>query len=244
MTSDAKYVLYTFMSSAPLTAESGADPAPNTQGGNGCGRLLGLVRRIVDYGRDLMATLQRQNTPTPSSDVARRFGTWNLTLIIARIAHGLRLAAALEARLVRRPPVQEKPHNSNPDRPTAPVRPKLVGPRPARPRPARPEVTTQPDDTSALPHALPTVEEIAALIRGRPPGAVIVEICRDLGINATHPLWPEIRDAIIQYNGSLALMLKAWLRWSPDYLANPPDDLPIPDWPDWDDSFVASTGPP
>jgi hypothetical protein len=54
---------------------------------------------------------------------------------------------------------------------------------------------------------LPTEEEIAAEVRRRPVGAVIVDICCDLGIAPGHldaEFWGEIRHAIMMYGGSLA----------------------------------------
>ena len=54
---------------------------------------------------------------------------------------------------------------------------------------------------------LPTEEEIAAEVRRRPIGAVIVDICRDLGIAPGHldrAFWDEINHAIMMYGGSLA----------------------------------------
>ena len=211
-----------FMFAAPPAAE----PAAPVQGRNRHGPLLGLVRRIIDYGRDLVTALQRQNTP--STPLARRFGTFNLALIIARIARGLSIAAALETRLSRARPARSV-QRTTPNR--APLKP-----RPARPTPA--------EEDAALLRALPSAEEIAAHVRNRSAGAVIVEICRDLGINATHPLWNEIRDAIIAYDGSLSRMLKLWLGAASAFLAA----LPYDPWASlpraWDGPSLAGTGPP
>lgn len=58
--------------------------------------------------------------------------------------------------------------------------------------------------------ALPTSEEIAALLRRRPLGAVIVDICHDLGImpgDVDPELLRELSAAIIEYGGSLARYL-------------------------------------
>lgn len=193
------------MSAAPSTAEPTPVPGPQDQGTNRHAPLLGLLRKILDYGRDLVATLQRQNSPFPSTETARRFGTLNLALIIARITRGLRLVTGLEARLLRaRPPQAGR---------RAPRR-GLIGPRPARP--PRP---TQSEEDAALLRALPTAQEIAAHVRARSAGAVIVEICRDLGIDATHPLWRDIRNAIIAYDGSLSRMLKLWMGQATAFLA-------------------------
>jgi hypothetical protein len=39
---------------------------------------------------------------------------------------------------------------------------------------------------------MPTAEQIAAEVRRRPIGAVIADICRDLRILPSHPLWRDI----------------------------------------------------
>ncbi len=96
------------------------------------------------------------------------------------------------------------------------------------------------------------------MIRGRPVGSVIVDLCRDLGITTTHPLWPEVRDAIMFHGGSLVDLLEVWRECSITVFAsNYPEDLlpnPSPVWGDWPDmtaGFVftevptgRSTGPP
>jgi hypothetical protein len=58
---------------------------------------------------------------------------------------------------------------------------------------------------------LPTAEQIAAEVRRRPIGAVIVDICRDLGITGSHPLWREVQWAIIKHRGSLVRLVMAIL---------------------------------
>ena len=55
---------------------------------------------------------------------------------------------------------------------------------------------------------MPTPEQIAAWVRRRPIGAVIADICRDLGIMANHPLWRELSAVIIRYGGNLARLVK------------------------------------
>ena len=226
-----------FMSDAPLTAEPGAAPGPQDQAGNRY-RLLGLVRRIIDYGRDLVASMQRQNTPTAATPTARRFGTVNLTLIIARITRGLQLAAGLEARLLRARP-QPVDQRAKPVRAAAPGKQR----HPRAPEP------TQAEDDAALLRGLPSAEEIAARVRSRRPGAVIVEICRDLGIDTTHELWPEIRNAIIEYDGSLVRMLRVWFGRVSAFLDTLPPEVrtarfPSPLPPDWNGPLLAGTGPP
>ena len=69
---------------------------------------------------------------------------------------------------------------------------------------------------------LPTIAEIAAELRRRPIGAVIADICRELGITSEHPLWPELAEVIKAYGGSIAQLLtdeatrwcsKRWMDW-------------------------------
>ena len=55
---------------------------------------------------------------------------------------------------------------------------------------------------------MPTPEQIAAWVRRRPIGAVIADICRDLGVMPNHPLWSELRILIIRHGGSLANLVR------------------------------------
>ena len=89
---------------------------------------------------------------------------------------------------------------------------------------------------------LPTPEQIAAEVRRRPIGAVIADICRDLGIMPSHPLWPELQHLIIRYGGNLANLVKDILdRAFPYPAANGP-----PAWPgvSLQSPGPSSTGPP
>jgi len=207
------------MSAAPAPTDLAKDPASRASGG---GRLLGLVRALVAYGRDLVATLQSRAEPDPPLDVAHRFGGVSLALIIARITRGLMIAAALERRLLHprpRAPAQSQPESQS-QRQSQPASPRA--PRaPRRPR---------PDEEAELLGALPSAREIAARIRNRKTGAVIVEICRDLGITTEHPLWREINDAIRDHGGNLLHLMRAWWRRHESVV-----DLPLP--PDKQDRY-------
>jgi hypothetical protein len=70
------------MSDAPQAAE----PQPSR-----VTRLLCLVRKLIDYGRELADTLRRNPGPLSAGDIAA---------ILARITRGLQRAEALEARIV------------------------------------------------------------------------------------------------------------------------------------------------
>ena len=118
----------------------------------------------------------------------RSFGTCDLALILVRIKRGLLRADALEARLVQ-----------NAARLDAGPMPRSA-PAQHNPRSAKPAVS-RPEDPDA-PIELPTEAEIAAWVRRRPIGAVIADICRDLGIVANHPLWRELHRAITGEGGN------------------------------------------
>jgi hypothetical protein len=160
------------------------------------GRLLSLIHKLIDYGKELAATLHERAATDPRS-VVRSFGIADLALILVRIRRGLLRANALEARLVQnatRLDAERKPRS-------APAQHK---PRPARsPGQARGHglAVTHAEDPDA-PLELPTEAEIAAWIRRRPIGAVIADICRDLGIACDNPLWRELQHAIMTEGGS------------------------------------------
>ena len=201
------FVLHPFMStaippSAPTTNPDPARAAPTMPAA--LGRVLSLVRKLIDYGRQLAGTVQQRAAAPGFVLFARPFGTADLAVILARIADGLRRATALEARLCQR---AARGRDLTP----SPVRePAACGPRPARqvaPPDAQPE--PQPANHTEDPRLarLPTKEEIAAEVRGRPVGAVIADICRDLGITPgqfDRAFWDELSHAIIAYGGSLA----------------------------------------
>ena len=155
-------------------------------------RLLSLVHKLIGYGKQLAATFQ-QHGPFPAADT-RPFGTGNLSLILASILRGLRRAEELAARIVR-----EAASIDAPPPPRAVAAPR--NPRPTQEAPRTP-------NAGAISAAIPTLEEITAQARGRPIGVVIADICRDLGIVPTHPLWFELSVAIVRYGGSIATVLK------------------------------------
>jgi hypothetical protein len=167
-------------------------PWPASTDRRGClARLLGLVRKLIDHGKQLaLAVGQRSLTNDPAL-AGCRFGTSDIALILSRIALALQRAAALEARLLRsaaRPDPKPRP-------------PRVPSPRAVRVPPA-------PAEADPRLARMPTAEQIAAEIRHRPVGAVIADICRDLGIMADHPLWRELRLAVILHGGSLVTFVR------------------------------------
>ena len=169
-------------------------PAPTTEPSRS-GRLLGLVRKLIDYGRELVATIRQRTAAEPLFAMVR-FGTTDLALIFTRIARGLLLADALEARVLRRAAHLD------------------AGPRPGRARsaaraPAAPHAAEPMDPGLAR---VPTAAEIAAEVRRRPIGAVIGDICRDLGILPSHPLWRDVQRVMAEHGGAFARLAIEILR--------------------------------
>ncbi len=204
-----------------------ADPSPAADQGSRAGRLLDLVRKLIDYGKELAGTL-RQRAATDLGFDAFRFGTSDLALILARITRGLHRATALEARFLQ----DAARLDAAPAASRAPSR--------HRPRAAQP-AARRAHEADTLLARLPTPAQIAAEVRRRPIGAVIADICRDLGIMPNHPLWRELQHAIIRYGGSLAGLLKDILRraFPPPATAPATSPAPLPA-----SLAPACTGPP
>ncbi len=95
--------------------------------------------------------------------------------------------------------------------------------------PRAPRQATAPSKVEAnvrIAH-LPTPEQIAAKVR-RQPIAVIADICRDLGIMPSHPLWRELQVVIIGEGGSLANLIKDILEQAFPTARTPPPGSPTP----------------
>jgi hypothetical protein len=182
------------MSAAVATAElpNAPDPAPADQATiptpTRTGRVLGFLRKLIDYGKELAGCLKQSTSATAVLSVAIPFGTRDLALILRRIARGLRLAGALETRLVEQPLADF-------------TRPPATGERPVRTTPAdkKPPRPPLPD--------LPTDEDIAEAIRTRRVGALIVQICGDFGIVPHHPLWREMVDIVQELGADLGKVI-------------------------------------
>ncbi len=166
-------------------AETAPDPKPSRATG-----LLALVRALIDYGRHLATTFRSNPHPFGATDIAQ---------ILARITSGLLRAEALEARIIR--------DAARLDAPPAP--PRATSHRQSPPaRAATAAVHDAPVPGLDPGICLPTPEQIAAEVRRRPIGAVIADICRDLGIMPNHPLWRELSIVIIRHGGNLARLVK------------------------------------
>lgn len=203
--------------------------APDPSGANASmpariGRVLSVLRKLIDYGKQLATAIQQRVGAPGCAFLARPFATADLAVILARITSGLLRAAALEAGLCRRA-ARGRDLTPTSLRPTA-----LYRPRP--PRQVAPPNSLPADAAEDRRLArLPTEEAIAAEVRRRPVGAVIVDICRDLGIrpgDCDRAFWDELCHAIIAYGGSLAGFLNGPNRW---LTAHGSDDQADPTWP-------------
>ncbi len=202
---------------------SAAATAPTNQPSR-VGRLLDLVRKLIDYGRELAATLPLR-AATDLASITRCFGTSDIALILASITRGLLRANALEARLLK-----NAAHlDAKPNPRAAPAQPKSCAARPAAQRNAAADANLA---------ELPTPEQIAAWVGRRPIGAVLAEICRELGILPGHRLWRELRLEIIREGSNFTrLAIDMIRRVSPILLQRrPAAATPVPS--------PAATGPP
>jgi hypothetical protein len=195
----------------PTLFRARPDASPAAKAAHTTG-LLSLLRKVFDYGKEVIAVLQRQTPYTVEhvGKVALRFGTPNIKLIAQRVMRGLHLALALKDRLTGAvaPP------------PPAPARaaPPRQSPHPPRPVPAyrRPAGRDRDDaiaaseaaDDAALLKRLPTAKEIAARMLRRSIGTVIAEICLDLGITPSHPLWQKLRLAATCNGGRFTRLIR------------------------------------
>lgn len=177
-------------------------PAAGTEAPKRITQLLILIRWIIGYGTDLAATIQQRAARPDFESFAHRFRKPDLAVIIARIKRGLLLAAGVEAKYAKRAAKGGDVRAAS--LPTVSAR-AAHGAAPKQPRaPRRTNIIDLPLDR------LPTAEEIADELRRRPVGAVLVDICRELGIrpgDLPRDLWPVLRDLVIQCGGQLTNLL-------------------------------------
>ena len=183
------------------------DPTSDRSQGNapapeGIACFLILLRWIIGYGQELAASVRQGRLGDDFARVVRRYRTSDLAVILARLQRGLMLAAGLRDRLVQRAATGR-------DLTPAPYR----YPQPGTRRQGEPQHRRAPRKTNIvdLPlDRLPTAEQIADELRRRPAGAVLVDICRDLGI-LPDDLPLELRQAletmVIRYGGSISVLV-------------------------------------
>jgi len=183
------------------------------------GRVLSLLHTLVTYGQDLADAL-RQHAADPRvlpyfAFVVRVFGTTDLTPILTRIARGLLRAAALEGRLNR-----------------LAARGQDLTPTPIRLPSVRRPATVTPAAPPSGPTEELSTEEIIAKDRRRPVGAVLVDICHDLGIapgQMDRATWDQLHRAVIEYGGNLVTLILSRDRWKlSEDLASSLNEIPFP----------------
>jgi len=167
------------------------------------GRLLSLIRKLVDYGTQLAASFRERPAPNDPRHLVRLYGTSDIALILARIAQGLLRARYLEAKIAT-----AAPHLDAEPKPK--LAPSSRTPRATQPRPPT-HTQRPPTDAASLLAALPTPDQIAARVRRQKIGAVLADICRDLGIPPSHELWDELYRVIKEYGGNSTRLYFDWL---------------------------------
>jgi hypothetical protein len=208
------------------------------------GRVLAVVRMLIGYGKQVAEAVQRRAGQPLLAAGTLPFGTLDPAAILARIACGLRRAAALEARLTG---FAARGQDLPLPQPTPPTRPSQAAAisrerKPPAPRP-RPANRADPD-------GLPTAAQIAAEVRRRPVGAVVADICRDLGLlpgQCDRAFWKELSDVITTYGGKLSRWIKVVERRIKHTLTlaqNQHDAPPAASTPHEPPSNAAATGPP
>jgi hypothetical protein len=179
------------LNNGPSPNQAGPEPQPTP---TRSARLRTLLQTLIAFASSLVETLATNQTAHPT--IAYRFGTTNLGLITARIARALLMAMALNRRLIRIARQLDTPTPRPSAKPSSqPRAPKTPAPRPGA-------------DDEALLTRLPTAQEIAAQIRHRPIGRVLEDICRDLGILPSDPLWRDLQLPIIANGGNLVRLFK------------------------------------
>lgn len=219
LTNAVLYVLILFMPDAL------AAPLPAAQLSRS-GRLLVLVRKLIEHGKEFTTTVRKQAFTDPRS-LRSAFGTADIAQILASVARALHRADALEARIVRN--AARIDAGSRPPGTSAPRRPRAV------PAAMTPTVEAKPPIAR-----LPTPSRIVAEVHGQRIGAVLADICRDLGLLPCIPPWQEVWFTVDDHGGS---SLRMWretanraLRpiledWPPGFTLTWPEDPSSPSSP-------------
>jgi hypothetical protein len=175
-----------FTAAAPATQDDTADPVRDRRDAGAPGGFAGVlfvVRALIDFGRQMLATVRQGSNDSHDraavAGIKLRFKTLDIAAIIARITRALALAAALETRLetlAARVPAEREPDE---------------------PRDYRQHVRV----AKAANDGLPSAAAIAKRLRERPVGVVLAEICRELGISNSDPLWNQAFLPILAHGG-------------------------------------------
>lgn len=190
------------MSATAQIAEPAAPP-------NRVTRLLGVVRKLIEYGHSLAETFRahaeagKAGKPTPVS-AAR------LKLLVTRLVLGIRLAYMLEADLKRR---EAEGEDITPSAELArPPMPSTRSGAASAPRGSADRTDARPVPADELiPPRIPTDAEFAVMLRRKPLGAVLVDICCDLGVTPEalgQAFWRELCNVILMHGGDMGRLLR------------------------------------
>jgi len=157
--------------------------------------LLTVVRGLFALGTAWLGIAQRGNPRLAVQyTMFQRFGTKHIALIVARLQRGLAIAAALEERILRRAK-QIDSERPQPAPRTPPEEP------PARAE-RKPRLTRDQDDAALL-LGVPSAAEIAEMVRRKPIGRVLEDICRDIGLEPADPGWNDLVFALCAHGGDI-----------------------------------------
>jgi len=182
-------------------------------------RFAGFLRRIINCGKQLVIAVRLRAHRPDFPRFARPFGTTYLPHILRRIHAAIHRAIMLEERALQQAGVRLPPHTHDraPSPDKTPDKTRAAAPSDNAPSaPLASKRTVRPARPAGDPHYAdwPSAKQLAAELRRRPIAAVLVDICRDLGITPHHPLWEEMSRVIAAHGGSVeALENDADERW-------------------------------
>jgi hypothetical protein len=198
---------------SPATPAPPSNPVPDPSRDaipEGIAALLRVVRILLSYGRHLADTVSDRAAAPSFPAIAACFGTFDVSVILARLHRGIMRAVALErvllARAVRGRDIAFVRSRSRPRQSKAAP----AGPAENRPSAANKPAPRPPRRAPADPDTL-TLEELELHVRRRPIGRTIADICLDLAVVpgfCTSTFWNELFDATHWSGGSIATMLR------------------------------------
>ena len=213
--------------------------APTVALPNNLALLLHAARTLLTYGRHLIETVRLRAATPNFNAIAACFGTANLSTILAHLNRGILRAAALERVLLTRAATGRDIDvvGSRPPAPPPSPAPASAAPEPPATSPDRPQPIPRPsrlpgwDDPELF---MPTAEDLERLVRRRPLGRTILDICLDLAVVpgfCTGEFWNELFAAMHHFGGSVATLMQQKSRREQAF-AKQQDRIPGSSW-DW-----------
>ena len=179
--------------------------------------LLYAVGILLDYGRHLLATVERRAAAPTFPTIAAGFGTANLATILAHLNRGILRAAALERFLLARAAtgrdiemvIRRTRTEAAPPPAPADAQPEQPADQPARPKAApRKSMPLGWDDPELF---MPTPEELDRQVRRRSFGRTFAEICNDLAVVpdlCTPAFWNGLFEVMHYFGGSIETVMR------------------------------------